>query len=86
MLQMQLFFILLKNLVPEKAKLSNAANHDELNELEDMQSYCHNTKLCRRLLLLKHFDRTDEAYKECFTPGQQGHKFRHQIEGKNVYI
>ena len=51
----------------QKAKLSNAANHDEFNELEDMQSYCHNTELCRRFLLLKHFDGTDKAYEECLT-------------------
>ena len=38
-----------------KAKLSNAANHDELNELDDMQSYCHNTKLCRWILTFKKF-------------------------------
>ena len=51
----------------QKAKLSNAANHDEFNELEDMQSYCHNTELCRRFLLLKHFDGTDKAYEERLT-------------------
>ena len=47
--------------------MSNAANHDELNELEDMQSYCHNTECCRRFLLLKHFDGTDKTYEECLT-------------------
>ena len=62
-----ILFYSAKELGVRKAKLSNAGNHDELNELEDMQSYCHNTELCRRLLLLKHFDGTDKAYEECLT-------------------
>jgi hypothetical protein len=32
-----------------------------------MQSYCHNTEICRRFLLLKHFDGTDKAQEECLT-------------------
>lgn len=50
-----------------KAKLSKSTNPDELNKLEDMQSYCHNTELCRRFLLLQHFDGTDKAQEECLT-------------------
>ena len=50
-----------------KVKLSKSTNHNELNELEPMQTYCHNTEFCRRLLLLKHFDGDVNAQEECFT-------------------
>ena len=50
-----------------KVKLSKSTNHHELNELEAMQTYCHNTEFCRRLLLLKHFDGDVKAQEECLT-------------------
>lgn len=60
-----ILFFSAKEFGVRKAKITKAANENELKELEAMKGYCENSELCRRFCLLKHFDDLEKAKEEC---------------------